>query len=532
MAKQSKKALEEVKKCQEDFDHFCQYLKITNKKGKLVPFKPNTAQKQFYKQLNSNPWIYTLKARQLGMSTAIAARLFWRVLFTPNFKCAVVAHTHPAVKNIFEIYRRFYSNLPSFLQFKYDASSTNELKFFHGGTLKVSSASSSHFRGSTFHAIHVSELCFYTNLKESIAAIFQTATDNAEIIIETTANGLNEGYQLWMEDSGFNKFFIPWFKDRNYKTKLPLPNKTGWESDYQSEYNLSERQIAWVRQTIDTKCAGDLNIFHQEYPASAALAFITTGTKFFRHTYPEALLISQEGLIEYNPPREYRSYIIGVDTAGGSPDGDYSAACVIDVTNHLAMEVVATYYAHKPISVFAQDILDLSNRYNALVVIESNNHGVAVIEKFQMANYPHLFRRVTYDKAGDRYIEKLGFNTSAQTRPLMLSRIQENINKMSLAPVCQRLKYEINSFVYNNNGRPEAATGQHDDLVFAASLALMGLDQADYYIAEKTLGKRPKTLEEKLRFELNTGKLYSDQQEWNDDEWESASVSSLGEQMK
>ena len=519
MPRQSKKLLAEVEKCKNDFDHFCKYLKIIDKQGNLVSFKPNTAQKKFYKQLEKNPWLFTLKARQLGMSTAIAARLFWKVLFTPNFKCAVIAHTHPAVKNIFEIYRRFYHNLPKFLQFKYDASSTNELKFFHGGSLKVSSASSSHFRGSTFHAIHVSELCFYTNLKESIAAIFQTLTDNAEIIIETTANGLNEGYQLWMEDNGFDKFFIPWFKDKNYRNTVPLVNKTGWELDYQNDFGLNERQIAWVRKTIDTKCAGDINIFHQEYPASPELAFITTGTKFFRHNYPEALMVSDEGLIEYTPPREYRSYIMGIDTAGGSPDGDYSAAVVIDVTNNLAMEVVATYYAHKPISVFAEDTLGLANRYNALVVIESNNHGVAVIEKFQMANYAHLFRRVTYDKAGDRYIEKLGFNTSAQTRPLMLSRLQEHINKMSLAPVCQRLKYEINSFVYNQQGRPEAAAGQYDDLVFSAALAVMGLDQADYYIQERTKGRRPRTMEEKLKFELNTGQLYSEQSDWNDDKW-------------
>lgn len=531
MPKQSKKTLAEVQKCKEDFNHFCKYLKITDKKGNLVTFKPNKAQKDFYKKLDDNPWIYALKARQLGMSTAIAARLFWRVLFTPNFKCAVIAHTHPAVKNIFEIYRRFYHNLPAFLQFKYDASSTNELKFFHGGTLKVSSASSSHFRGSTFHAIHVSELCFYTNLKETIAAIFQTATDNAEIIIETTANGLNEGYQLWMEDNGFCKFFIPWYKDKAYKYTIPAGMKSAWEKDYQNDFGLSNQQLAWVRRTIDTKCAGDINIFHQEYPASPDLAFITTGTKFFRHNYPEALLISSEGLVQYSEPKEYRSYIVGVDTAGGSPDGDYSAASVIDVTNHRAMEVVATYYAHKSISQFAEDILEIANKYKALVVIESNNHGIAVIEKFQMANYPHLFRRVSYDKAGDRYIEKLGFNTSAQTRPLMLSRLQENINQMTLAPICQRLKYEINSFVYNEQGRPEAAAGQHDDLIFATGLALMGLDQADYYIQERTKGRRPRTLEEKMKFELNTGKLYSQQDDWLDDNWETNDQDNLQDLM-
>ena len=519
MPKQSKKALEEVKKCQGDFAYFCKYLKILDKSGNIVPFKPNYAQKEFYQTLEKNPWIYTLKARQLGMTTAIAAHLFWKVLFTPNFKCAVLAHTQQASKNIFEIYHRFHQYLPKFLKFKCDTSNVNELKFFHGGGLKVSSATSSHFRGSTFNAIHASELCFYNNLKETIASIFQTVADNSEIIIETTANGLNEGYRLWMEDNGFGKLFIPWYTDKTY-TSSPLPNKglNDFERKYKAKYKLTNKQMGWVRKTIDIRCGSDINIFHQEYPASANLAFITTGTKFFNCSFPEALKLEQTGLIEYSPPVQYRSYAMGVDSASGSPTGDYSAAVVVDITDRRKMFVAATYYKKEPLSEFASACLLLGKRYNALACIESNNIGMSVIDRFQMDNYQHLYRRTQYDKIGNQWVEKLGFNTSPQTRPMMLARLQEHINKKWLSPVCQRIKYEINSFVYNQNGKPEAASGQHDDLVFATALALMSIDQADSYTMEVEQKNRPHGIAGVLEWEANTGKLYKNNQGFFDDE--------------
>ena len=72
---------------------------------------------------------------------------------------------------------------------------------------------------------------------------------------------------------------------------------------------------------------------------------------------------------------------------------------------------------------------------------------------------------------------------------------------------------EMNTFVYNENGKPEADTGKHDDLVFATGLALMGLDQVDDYEEEVQKEKKPQGIRDVLQWECATGKLYNDHQE-------------------
>ena len=85
------RVLQEIQACATDFHYFCRYLKIVDKKGNVVPFAMNDAQERFMANLEENPWVYILKARQLGMTTVVAARNFWRALLTPNFKVGVLA---------------------------------------------------------------------------------------------------------------------------------------------------------------------------------------------------------------------------------------------------------------------------------------------------------------------------------------------------------------------------------------------------------------------------------------------------------
>ena len=100
------KVLEEIKKCREDFSYFAgKYLKILDaENNKFIKFKPNFAQLRLLDAIGKNNWVYCLKARQVGITTGIAAINFWKALFTPNYKVAVIAHTNKSAKNIFEIY--------------------------------------------------------------------------------------------------------------------------------------------------------------------------------------------------------------------------------------------------------------------------------------------------------------------------------------------------------------------------------------------------------------------------------------------
>ena len=67
----------------------------------------------------------------------------------------------------------------------------------------------------------------------------------------------------------------------------------------------------------------------------------------------------------------------------------------------------------------------------------------------------------------------------------------------------------MNTFVYNERGKPEADKGKHDDLVMATGLALMCLDQIADFEEEVQKSTRPTGVREILEWEMRTGKIYS-----------------------
>ena len=502
--------VKEVKKCKADFVHFCRHLKIVDKAGNLIPLDPNSAQLRYLEAIEENPWLYVLKARQLGLTTIIAAHNFWRALLTPNYRVLVMAHTHEASENIFKIYRRFYENVPKALKFDTTAANVRELVFAHGGMIKVTSAGSGSARGSTYNSIHCSEFAFYKDIRDTIASAFQTAGENAQIVLETTANGVNDAHKMWFDETGYDKLFIAWTDDTNYilhkKSKIIPPVLI----DYQANYGLTDEQFNWAVQTYYIKCASDWNTFRQEYPLSPDQAFVTSGARFFQQLYPH--VASFDGYKQYLKPAEYSVYSIGVDTASGSSVGDYSAFCTLNVTNKEAPKIASTFYGRVSPSEFANLILAEANKYGALVTVESNSYGLSILEYLVQKEWAFLYRRTKYDKIEDRWTESLGFSTTAGTRGLLLSRLQEYTANAWLQIDDDRLKYEINTFMFNDKGKPEAASGKHDDMVFATALALIGMDQIEQ-VQEERQAQKPRNIEEMLQFELSTGSLYRESQD-------------------
>ena len=497
-----------------------------DKRGNTIRLVPNAAQAKYFTSVEQNPWLYVLKARQLGLTTIIAAHNFWKTLFTSNHRVLVMAHTHVAAETIFKIYRRFYDNLPQVFRFPLDAANVRELAFSHGGVIKVSSAGSGSARGATYNAIHCSEFAFYKDIPGTIAAAFQTASDNASIVLETTANGINEAHKMWFAQDGYDKLFIGWTHDTGYISKKRPKHIPSVLADYKEKYELTDHQYWWAVQTFLTKCASSYNTFRQEYPITPEQAFVTTGSRFFVQLYPNAQ--PSEGYKQYQQPTPYRIYSLGADTASGSALGDYSAFCVLDVTDKVHPEIVSTFYDRVSPSVFAGKVLEEVKKYNALAVVESNSYGLSILEHLTKSEWGFLYRRTKYDKLENRWTEQLGFNTSSSTRALMLSRLQEYLTNGWLDPKDPNLQYEMNTFIFNDAGKPIASSGKHDDMVFAAGLALMGLDQIDE-VKEEQIRRKPTNIGEILQFELSTGNLYSEVKDefFPDDERQDQNPSSL-----
>jgi hypothetical protein len=181
---------------------------------------------------------------------------------------------------------------------------------------------------------------------------------------------------------------------------------------------------------------------------------------------------------EFNPEH---SYLLVADVARG--DGkDYSAFHVIDITE---MKQVAEYQGKVEIDMYATFLADIGRQYgDAMLVVENNNVGYAVLTKLEDLGYSNLY----YSTKGthqylDSYAAKtssnsiLGFTTSMKTRPLIIAKLEEFVRNDLITVRSSRLLNELRTFVWNN-GKPEAMKGYNDDLVMSLAIACWVRDTA------------------------------------------------------
>jgi len=318
---------------------------------------------------------------------------------------------------------------------------------------------------------------------------------------------MNEAYDLWSRDNGYTKLFLSWKMDRAYALGEPaFSDPTEDEIKYSYETKLSEQQFNWMVKTLRTKCANNWNIFNQEFPARPEDAFIQSGSPFFPEKFD--VTSSSTGYLEFEGPKKFGVYLMGVDTASGSPGGDYSAFMILDATQPKSLKAVASFYERIPPSLFAKHVLVAAKKYGALAVVETNSYGLSIHEYLQQEGYPNFYRTTSFDKVTNGWRNQLGFQTTVKTRPLMFSRLYEYVSRKWVDIKCPRFKTEANRLHYNSRGKVEASSGQHDDMVIATALALMGLDQIDEIAEEVQKSYKPTTIREILEWEANTGKLW------------------------
>jgi hypothetical protein len=104
----------------------------------------------------------------------------------------------------------------------------------------------------------------------------------------------------------------------------------------------------------------------------------------------------------------------------------------------------------------------------AMVVVERNNHGAAVLAHLDtVCQYRNI-----YEENGQE-----GFLTSSLSRNRMLSELGSVLVQEPRKFASMRLLRECRTFVRLAGGRTEAQAGEHDDLVLAMAIALEARDK-------------------------------------------------------
>ena len=310
-----------------DLPYFAEHaLKLRPKTGALVPFRFNAAQLKLHEAIEKQKAetgrvrVVCLKARQLGISTYIAARLFHRTITSPGLRTIIIGHERRTSSNLFQIVKRFYDNLPDDLKPAVGTSNAEELMFdrLDSGYIVSVATNEGSGRSATAQLLHASETAFWPDLEMQMASLMQTVPDidGTEIILESTACGYNAFHSQWRKaESGEGEFlpvFLPWTIDPDYRRPVSADFFMDADEEALAElHGLDPEQINWRRSKIGQ--LGSWQWFQQEYPLTASEAFISSTFDSF---IPAELVIKarRETVEPYGP------LIVGVDPAGMGAD--------------------------------------------------------------------------------------------------------------------------------------------------------------------------------------------------------------------
>jgi hypothetical protein len=149
------------------------------------------------------------------------------------------------------------------------------------------------------------------------------------------------------------------------------------------------------------------------------------------------------------------------------------------------MEIIAEYQGKVTPDLFSEIVFNAGREYgNAMVVVENNSVGFAVLDKLYEKAYPNIYYSI---KSSHEYIDQYqaetrsnaiaGFTTSLKTRPLIIAKFEEFIRNKMLTIYSRRLINELDTFIWRN-GKPEAQRGYNDDLIMACAIGCWVRDTA------------------------------------------------------
>jgi hypothetical protein len=397
-------------------------------------------------------------------------------------------------------------------------------------------------RGLTLHSLHVSEVAFFADAQRKLTGLLQAVPNEPGtlIVLESTANGANYFKDLWDSaaagESDYIAFFSPWFHETAYQRRFAneaeledFRARVGEgsvgedEPDLQAQ-GLSLEQLHWRRWVIRNNFAGDLDRFKQEFPASPAEAFMTSGRLVFgvsmvrraqqaaeKAAKPESGTLEPTGLVtrrsrgvlvevptgvEFKPrpidddrrpgwlvwehPGDHPAdepagqYIIGVDASGGDERNGVAAYHAVEVVNHRTKVQAAEYRSRIDPDQLAFEIylacLYFNQPWAAVEVTGSWGGPAARRLKFDF-RYPFTYQRPALEAAHLRTEDRLGWDTNRVSKAHLESGAMELLREDTHGIRSKGLALEIGWYVRDPRNRSGPEPGKWSDRLMAWMIA-------------------------------------------------------------
>ena len=451
------------------FIYFCEhYWYIRHPEKGRIKFELFEAQIETVQSWLNHRYSLILKARQIGFSTLLAAFAFWLTFFFADRPVLMLSRTEREAVKLLGKSKYGYQFLPEWM--KYRGGPVNQtmttMQFTNNSYIESLPSASDPARGESAFLVVVDELAFLPNSEEAWGAIEPVADVGGRIIMLSTANGEgNLFHRLWGEAiSGNNRFeplFFPW-------------SANGRSQDWYDAKNaeLPDWQMA------------------QEYPDNPEDAFLKSGRPVFDlrmlreidssdpltrgYLTAELRFVEDGGALRvWAWPNNDDRYVVGADPSQGLEHSDKASAHVINARNG---EVVAHWHGIIDPDLFGSDILVPLGRFyrQALLGVESNNHGLTVLKAIQRAKYFPIYYERSPKYKHSVPTDVLGFHTTQVTKPLMIDELAKELRPEGrlLLHDAETLA-ELRTYVRTDKGKMQGSP--FDDRVISLAIAVQML---------------------------------------------------------
>jgi len=509
--------LVELQRCKESIFYFAEnYYTITVGGNEKQLIKLWDIQKEALEFFQNNNRVVLNSARQTSKTTLVVLFILWNLLFGDGLqKIGMLGNKFDLAKLNLEKLKEAYEFLPLFIKPLVDKWNERKLLFDNNNECKITSTSSTSFRGETLTSLIIDEAAFVNengklDLDKTIlqsllptldAMAFSKHGDNSFCILISTPYGMNNEFARIFHRAKeyektknpkiatkFRAFEILWsdHPDRDQKWFEDKVIEMGSEEAFWVEFGGSFTMGDNIKRIIDQEVRNYMNKNTVRNP-------IYTQDKNMEYENTE-----DDSLKIWKFPEKNHIYVAGVDVAEGVGDC-YSTIQIMDVTDLKNIEQVAEYRCNTiSTNEFPLIILKMLNSYNRCwATIEANNAGREVISILSRVHgYKKLVRHHHNKESNERMKknEEFGVISHNNSKNMACANLGHFLNReKALILHSKELVKELDSFIKktssNNNWTwgKQGGIDSFDDLADALIWALVILHQKlveDYFILE------------------------------------------------
>jgi len=443
-----------------------QFTKIKTKENGIQPFLLTPAQIDLFNTLNEYRRIAICKARQVKISTGVTGYFYVETITNPGVTTVLIGYNADMVTELFDKVKTFYDTTPPQIRPKVKYDTKTQMSFPKmNSKIMVLPCTPNVGRGLTINNCLITELPYWDDAEVKYRGLLESIPKKGRLVIESSPAGVgNLFHRLWITENEFIKKEYGWWWEYSAE-EMNIKRKEMGEEWFSQEYNLTfltTGRSVFSRDTINLQRKNVRNI-----------GDINQAIKLDDYEVAEQKVRQEDYWRIYRDPNEKGIYVVGGDVSEGVKGGDYSTATIFD---RKTGEEVAMFRAHVPPDIFAVELDKMGKRYNkALMVVESNNHGLTTLTKLRDIMYPSLyFRPAKFETIGITLTDRLGWRTTSVTRPLMIDEFNRAVRENNLIIRSKETVDEMSVFIYDDNGKMTAQQGYFDDLIFSSGISHQG----------------------------------------------------------